>query len=75
MGREVDASGGLAEPWEPEYLIADLAAALARARAFTLRCSELAPELQVAAQGVAGRQEHLFETTRRAVLRRSTGST
>jgi len=31
-------SGGPPEPWEPEYVIADLAAALARAQAFTLRC-------------------------------------
>ena len=70
-----DSARGFTEPWEPDYVIAELAAALARAHAFTLRCSELAPELEVAAQGVAGRQEHLFETTRRAVLRRSTGST
>jgi hypothetical protein len=56
-------------------VIADVAAALARAQAFTLRCGELAPELQVAAQGLAGRQQHLHDTTRRAVLRRSAGST
>jgi len=74
MGRD-GGSGGSSEPWEPEYVIVDLAAALARAQEFSTRCSELAPELHVAAQGLAGRQQHLFETTRRAVLRRSTGST
>jgi hypothetical protein len=60
--------------FEPEYLIASLAISLDRALEFTKHCGDLAPELQTAADSLAQRQRHLFRTTRRAILRRSSGS-